>query len=173
MFTGFCSLEAINTEMATDKQIRDFLISGESDSKTISFKKRGLTGSRNLITHQVGRGMTPQDVVTPADQAAAQTQSRVAEISKHRDLVKKKTTKKKRSASRSSQRKKRSTSKQRGKTSAKRRCLPVKRKIKKKKNKVKKKRNQKKRSKGKRKATLKPRSSTVNRSDVFTRSLQK
>lgn len=63
--------------MATEKQIHDFLVSGQSEGKTMTIKNRGLTGSRNQITYQIGRGMTPQDIVTPADQAAAQTRSEV------------------------------------------------------------------------------------------------
>jgi hypothetical protein len=63
--------------MATEKEIRDFLVSGQSQMKTMKIKHRGLTGSRNHVIYQLGRGMRPEDIHTPADQAAAQTRSEV------------------------------------------------------------------------------------------------
>lgn len=66
--------------MVSPQEIHNFLVSGQSEGKTVrTLKARGLTGSRHQILHQIGRGMSPHDVVTPADQAAAQTKSRVAE----------------------------------------------------------------------------------------------
>lgn len=105
--------------MASDKQIHDFLVSGQSEGKTVrTLKARGLTGSRHRILHQIGRGMAAHDVVTPVDQAAAQTKSRVAEAIGASTNVnpfvspsrRKKATKRKTASSSSSQAKRKRTS---------------------------------------------------------------
>ena len=160
--------------MASEKEIHDFLVSGQSEGKTVrTLKDRGLTGSRHQIILQIGGGsMGPRDVVTPVDQAAAQTKSRVAEAI-GASAAARKPTKRKASSSRRSQAKKRRTS--RSSSKGKRRQSKKKKKKKKKKTFPKKKVHQKgKGSKKKKKKTVRKRKSKATRastSDVFTRTL--
>ena len=160
--------------MASDKEIHNVLVSGQSEGKTVrTLKARGLTGSRHQILHQIGRGgMSPHDVVTPVDQAAAQTRSIVAETVKpikHR----RKATKRKAPSSRSSQSKRKRTNRSSSTKRKKKRVIgKKKRKIKKPSRKTQKGKGSKpkgrKKVQTKKRKTKTPRAST---SDVFTRRL--
>lgn len=175
--------------MASEKQIHDFLVSGQSEGKTINFKNRGLAGTRNQIIYQLGRGMSPQDIVTPADQAAAQTRSLVQHTSGQFSPQTKRANKRKLSTSRNSHRSKSSSRSHSSKSKKRRKTQKNKiTKRKKKKNTIntKRKKTRNRSKKGgrqtssktrKRKATPRAKlqikkSRSSNKSDVFTRAFQ-